>query len=128
MRQRRWVLVCVPAAMLASGITLWLYLRKPEPRLNMQPDSIMSGQHRAELKRRYGKLFNEVAAAIFEADPIGINFGNNTDEYEPETATIVPRLRECRSEDDVCRITHEEFVRWFGPETAGPPQRYAKVA
>jgi hypothetical protein len=81
----------------------------------------MSFEHRAEVKRRFGKLFDEVAAALFAADPIGINFGHNTDEYEPETGTILPRLGECRSASDVRRITHEEFVRWFSAETAGRP-------
>jgi hypothetical protein len=27
--------------------------------------------------------------------------------------TIIPRLGDCRSVDDVRRIVHEEFVKWF---------------
>ena len=51
------------------------------------------------MKRAYGPLFDEVSAILFEADPVrinfGNNFGNNTDEYDPETGTILPRLRIC---------------------------------
>ena len=88
----------------------------------------MRNTHRAEVKRLYGKLFDEVTAVLFEADLLGINFGDNTDEYDPEAGTIIPRLGECESAGDVRRITYEEFVRWFGAGTAGQPQQYDKVA
>jgi hypothetical protein len=42
--------------------------------------------------------------------------------------TILPRLRDCRSADDVRRIVHEEFVKWFDVVTAGPPEKYQTVA
>ncbi len=57
-----------------------------------------------------------------------INFEENTDEYEPEVGTILPRLRTCRSEDDVRQVVHEEFVKWFDVTTAGPPDRYQAIA
>ncbi len=34
--------------------------------------------------------------------------------------TILPRLHHARSEKDVLSIVHEEFVRWFDSDTAGP--------
>jgi hypothetical protein len=58
---------------------------------------------------------------IFEGD-------TNTDEYEPEARTILPKLRGCHSSDDVHTVVHGEFVRWFGKDTAGSPQRYTKIA
>ena len=70
--------------------------------------------NRVEVRRIYGDLFAEVAAALFVADPIGINYGSNTDEYEPEACTILPRLSECRSLVDAQAVVHEEFVAWFG--------------
>jgi len=74
-------------------------------------------------------LFDSVAALLFRHDPIGIAFDNpNTDEYEPETGTILPRLRGCESASDVRRVVHEEFVRWFGAGTAGPEERYSEIA
>ena len=117
------------AALFGIGVLLWWGVRNPggnEP--NRQGEDRMGAEHRAEVKRRYGKLFDEVAAALFQADPVGINFGSNADEYDPEAGTIIPRLRECQSAGDVRRVTHEEFVRWVGAETTGPELRYEKVA
>jgi hypothetical protein len=30
--------------------------------------------------------------AFFRFDPVGLNFGANTDEYDPEVGTILPHL------------------------------------
>ena len=76
------------------------------------------------LKAEYGDLFDSVADILFQHDPVEINFGNNTDEYYPEVRTILPRLRNCHSAQDVTSVVHEEFVKWFEPETAGPKDRY----
>lgn len=76
------------------------------------------------LKAEYGELFDSVADILFQHDPIGINFEDNTDEYYPEVRTILPRLKDCHSAQDVTSVVHEEFVRWFEPETAGPKDRY----
>ena len=73
-------------------------------------------------------LVSRVEALLFYEDPIGINFDTNTDEYLPEAQTIVIRLPEATSPDDVQRIVHEEFVRWFDRQIAGPVERYRVVA
>jgi hypothetical protein len=86
-----------------------------------------SGERKA-LKRRYGTLFVSISEALFKADPIGINFDTNADEYEPEARTIIPRLRSAKSEEDVHLIIYEEFCRWFDPITAGPKENYASVS
>jgi hypothetical protein len=52
----------------------------------------------------------------------------NTDEYDPETGTLLPRLVTCNSSSDVLRVVHEEFCRWFGPKTAGSPEQYTQIA
>ena len=39
---------------------------------------------RKRLKAEYRELFDEVSKLLFQHDPIGINFEDNTDEYEPE--------------------------------------------
>ena len=83
---------------------------------------------RERLKAEYGRLYDAVSALLFGADPIGINFETNTDEYEPEVDTILPRLKGCHSVEDVQTVVHEEFVRWFYPETAGPAEGYRGVA
>jgi hypothetical protein len=43
------------------------------------------------LKAEYGQLVDSMSALLFRHDPIGIAFDNeNTDEYDPETGTILP--------------------------------------
>ena len=76
----------------------------------------------------YPELFNTLSSLLFKADPIGINFETNTDEYDPEIGTIIPRLRAAQSEADVQRIVHEEFFRWFDKKTAGPLEDYRDIA
>src|SRR5215469_6876095 len=86
-------------------------------------------EERRQLKAQYGELFDAVSAVLFRHDPIGIAFDNeNTDEYDPETGTILPRLRNCKSVSDVQRVVHEEFVRWFDVGNTGPEERYALIA
>jgi hypothetical protein len=70
----------------------------------------------------------DLEALLFRHDPIGINFGENTDEYRAEAETITLRLPEADTEDDARRIVHEEFIRWFSPDIAGPAERYIPVA
>ena len=81
------------------------------------------------LEAAYGTLYTEVSRLLREADPIRlIVIGAPDDEYDPEVSTILPRLREAKSPDDVQRIVHEEFVHWFGAETAGPTTHYVGVS
>ena len=83
---------------------------------------------RQELKRQYRSAYDQLSSILFEEDPIGINFEKNSDEYEPEVGTILPRLPSTVSVEDVRRVVHEEFVRWFDHIVAGPPERYQKIA
>jgi hypothetical protein len=86
-------------------------------------------EERRQLRAEYGDLFDSVAALLFRHDPIGIAFENpHTDEYEPETRTILPRLRDCESAGDVLPVVHEEFVKWFDSSIAGPPEAYIQIA
>ena len=78
---------------------------------------------RSKLKYRYKALYSTVEAILFYHDPIRINFGFNTDEYDPEVGTILPRLKNANSERDVVDIVHEEFVRWFGTKLAGDKEQ-----
>ena len=83
---------------------------------------------RETVRRQDPQLFASVLAAMFRHDPIGINFDTNTDEYEAETGTVIPRLRGCSSAEDVATVLHEEFSKWFGSDTAGPKTRYTALA
>jgi hypothetical protein len=81
------------------------------------------------MERRYQALVTAVERAINDSDPIGLlEGGAPADEYGPEIGTIVPRVVNARSADEVTAMLHEEFLRWFGEETAGPAQAYEATA
>ena len=80
------------------------------------------------LREKYGAVFDIVAAILFEADPIDINYKTNTDEYEPEVGTILPRLEHVTSAAEVQQVVYEEFCRWFDAEQVGPRENYGSVA
>ena len=82
----------------------------------------MQPEERKRLHSDYERLFSELSAIIYRVDPIGLNVEENTDEYDPEARTILPRLRDCRSVDDVDRVVRDDLARWFTPElVAGSP-------
>jgi hypothetical protein len=85
-------------------------------------------EQRRKLKEKYGVFFDEVAAILFRHDPEGINYGFNTDEYEPETGTIIPRLESCANIGEVRRVVHEEFRRWFAPGFTHPEEHFEAAA
>lgn len=82
---------------------------------------------REAVRQRQPGLFAAVSEAMFRHDPIGINFGDNTDEYDPEAGTVIPRLSGCGSAEDVEKVLREEFSRWFGADIAGGAH-YAALA
>jgi len=49
---------------------------------------------------------------------MGINFETNTDEYDPELGTILPRLNKASNYLDVSTIVYEEFKKWFDEDMA----------
>lgn len=83
---------------------------------------------RLRLRAEYGKLFDKVANLLFQHDPIGINFESNTDEYESEAGTILPRLKTCGSVLEVRKMVHEEFIHWFDAGIAGAESNYDAIA
>jgi hypothetical protein len=85
-------------------------------------------REKAELKAEFGPTYQQLEALLFEEDPMGLSFGENTDEYSAQVRTILPRLRHCSTIDDVQTVVHEEFCRWFGAETAGSRSRYQNSA
>lgn len=83
---------------------------------------------RSAVQEKEPIFFAAVSKAMFERDPIGINFGENTDEYDAEAGTVIPRLAACRSAEDVAQVLLEEFRSWFGVETAGDLPAYRVLA
>ena len=65
---------------------------------------------------------------LFRHDPIGVSSEGNTDEYDPEVGTILPRLSRCASADEVRHVVFEEFQKWFTSDDAGDEMRYDAIA
>lgn len=70
--------------------------------------------NKEQLSGAYKKLYYRISAILFSNDIEGINFGSNDYEYEPEVETILPRLPETESIEDVQQVIAEEFNHWFG--------------
>jgi len=71
---------------------------------------------RRKICQEYPQLFVTVLVALYRHDPIGITVHEKgTTEYAPEVKTILPRLKEAKSEGDLRQILYEESVWWFGP-------------
>jgi hypothetical protein len=83
---------------------------------------------REQVRQAHPALFAAVSGAMFRHDPVEINYQFNTDEYDAEAGTVIPRLKDCASSDELASVLHEEFVRWFGAETAGPRDRYRDLS
>jgi hypothetical protein len=93
------------------------------------PEEIKAARdNRKALAGAYKQLLEEISAILFRYDPIEINFEDNTDEYEAEAGTILPRLRADMTADEATSIVHEEFVRWFSDLDAGPEGKYCSIA
>jgi hypothetical protein len=88
----------------------------------------LSRWQRSYVKRRYATLFEKASSILFKHDPIGISSEDNTDEYDPEVGTILPRLSRCHSHADTRKVVFEEFCKWFGAEIAGDETRYDATA
>lgn len=83
---------------------------------------------RRRLVQGYEHLVASIEGLLFRHDPIGINFGDNTDEYRGEAEVLVLYRGRAASVDDLRRIVHDVFVRWFDADLAGPESRYGEIA
>lgn len=80
---------------------------------------------RAALRRTYGPLFGRVVTILYEEDPVGLR--PPKDEYVPEAGTILPRLSNANSVQDVEEIVYQEFCQWFA-HSAGQREDYRTSA
>ena len=78
----------------------------------------------------YQNLHRGLTALLYRHDPIRLAAaGCPKDEYAFEVSTIIPRLKDAATVEEVRRIVHEEFLHWFdGQETAGPESAYTGIA
>ena len=83
---------------------------------------------REEIYRKLLKVSDEIAALLFQDDPLGRNIGPNDPEYDKEAQAILRQLFRCRAEADVLVLVHRVFSEKFGDEKGGPEARYSTVA
>lgn len=66
---------------------------------------------------------------FYNHDPQGLcKMGAPFDEYVPEIETILPRIGEAKSSDDLAKIIYQEFVAWFGEFGSGTVEDYRPLA
>lgn len=88
------------------------------------------GRERQErVRKEYGTFFTEIARILYEHDFLGLaTAGCPEDEYELEAGTIIPRLHETNTRDELARIIKEKFTRWYSLKSLGPDEWFAEVA
>lgn len=98
------------------------------PKNPHEPDRVQASVERQRLKRDYVGMFEDLAAYLYHQDPMGLNFGINPDEYEPEVGTILPRVCDAESPADIVEVIREELERWFGPPLRIENATYEELA
>lgn len=81
------------------------------------------GDTRKAALRGHEALVGSISALLLRHDPMGIDYGQGPDEYDPEAETIALRLLDWEGPLDVDsarEIVNDEIVRWFGEEYGGP--------
>jgi len=85
---------------------------------------------RQPLWNKLPELYEAMVGILFQHDPIRICGNGNTTretEYISEVNTILPRLKEVSSMQELRQVVYEEFIRWFD-QSAGPIEHYDQAA
>lgn len=84
------------------------------------------------LRANYGPaLWDELVEILYQVDPLRIGSKGdnpNHDAYDSNVATLIPQLKPRHSPENVRWFLHQEIIRWFWPEFAGPEERYEEAA
>jgi RimJ/RimL family protein N-acetyltransferase len=86
-----------------------------------QPDE------KTRLRADYKRWITELSAILYRVDPVELNFDVNPNEYDPEARTILPRLRNCDSVEDVDRVVREELTSWFSHDVVDSSPTYHQL-
>ena len=85
-------------------------------RVNEATSTGENEQRRVARKRyqaQYRALYDQLLEILYQLDPIGVH-QDSAEKFVPEATTILARLREARTADDVEQIVLEELRRWHG--------------
>ena len=68
-----------------------------------------NAERRAARRRfqvRYRALYDEVVDILYEIDPIGVHVDHNAEKFVPEATSILARLRDARSAEDIQSLSN----------------------
>lgn len=74
----------------------------------------------------YNQLYEKFLKLFFDYDPIGISYVE--DEYSPEVRTVLARLPQPKSAQDIAIILKEEFDYWFGSSNRNTAEDFLPLA
>ncbi len=80
------------------------------------------------MKKKNRALHIDISAIILKYDPMHIGTAVESDEYDLEAATILSRIKEVHSKDELADIVYEEFQSWYGKDAVGEKEQYVKMA
>ncbi len=80
------------------------------------------------MKKKNRALHLDISAIILKYDPMQIGAAVESDEYDLEAATILSRIKEVHSKEELADIVYEEFQSWYGKDAAGEREQYEKMA
>jgi len=81
------------------------------------------------VRERYGAFFTEIARILYEHDFLGLaTEGCPEDEYVLEAGTIIPRMHEANTRDELATIIEEEFTWWYNLKSSSRDEWFAGAA
>lgn len=83
---------------------------------------------RQQERERYQTLQNELIEVMRRHNPLAFDPEKRRVEYVPEVETMLPRVRDAGSEEEVREIVVEEVARWRGADLVGDEESYAPIA
>ena len=80
------------------------------------------------MKKKNRALHLDISAILLKYDPMEVGAAVDADEYDLEAATILSRIKEVHSKEELTDIVFEEFESWYGKNAVGDRQKYEKMA
>ncbi len=80
------------------------------------------------MKKKNRALHLDISAILLKYDPMQIGAVAETDEYDLEAATILSRIKEVHTKEELADIVYEEFQSWYGREEVGDKELYVQMA
>ncbi len=81
------------------------------------------------MKKKNRALHLDISAILLKYDPMEVGAAViEDDEYDLEAATILSRIKEVHSKEELADIVYEEFQSWYGKDAVGERQKYIDMA